>query len=294
MTKITKEKYIGDNLDASPIEILEETIETDNDDRIFELEKHLHEQYAINNNSNSDILISLISALLISFTGYGYVLYQYCIGECDNVRLINLAAIMVMSVMVLLNCISVNLGSGQRMEQFITIAIRKKAYGSNTDKYKEIFPDGYHPFNKDFCSFVQGIYNTWSIATQLAILGIGSSHLIILDCNIVCPVIISVAICIGICIVYRCCKYKKYKEREKACIEKFKHFLHDITDDRKYFSFCNVVCSIVVATFTMLSVWIICTFCMCKNSGDDDRAKQEKCLNIKVEESSQIKVQIID
>ena len=79
MRKITKEKYIGDNLDASPIEILEETIETDNDDRIFELEKHLHEQYAINNNSNSDILISLISALLISFTGYGYVLYQYCI-----------------------------------------------------------------------------------------------------------------------------------------------------------------------------------------------------------------------
>lgn len=293
MIEITKRKYYGDSTNTPIAETIKESFPDRRDDRIFELEKQLHEQYAINNNSNSDILISLISALLISFTGYGYVLYQYCIGECDNVRLINLAAIMVMSVMVLLNCISVNLGSGQRMEQFITIAIRKKHYGEY-EKYNEIFPDGYHPFNKSYCSFVQGIYNVWSKVTMLAILGVGSCHLIILGCKIVCPIIISVIICIGLCIIYRCYKYKKYKDREKTCIEKFKHFLHDITDDRKYFSFCNVVCSIVVATFTLLSVWIICTVCICDNSGEEDKSEHEKCLNIKIEESDPIKVQIID
>ena len=110
---------------------MKETIVGNNDDRIFELEKQLHEQYAVNNNSNAGILISLISALLISFTGYGYVLYQYRTGECFDFVIVNLAAIIVMAVMAILCCISINLGAGQRMEQFITIAIRKKHYGES-------------------------------------------------------------------------------------------------------------------------------------------------------------------
>ena len=266
---------------------------TTNEDRTFELEKHLHEQYAVNNNSNANILISLIGALLISFTGYGYVLYQYCIGECDNIRLINLAAIAVVAVMVLLYCICIHLGAGQRMEQFITIAIRKKHY-SKSDVYNVIFPDGYHPFNKSFCTFVQGLYNMWSKVTILAILGVMSCHLFMKITNRPCFVIITGVAGVIFCIIYRYCKYKKYKDREQSLIGQYTHFLCDISDDRKYFSYCNVVCWIIVKMFIVLSLWFVITTCICDKNWNDDKSKRGNTLNIKIENSDPIKVQIID
>lgn len=259
---------------------------------MFELEKQLHEQYAINNNSNAGILISLISALLISFTGYGYVLYQHCIGECNNIAIVNLAAIAVLAVMVLLYCLSVHLGAGQRMEQFITIAIRKKHYGKS-NVYKEIFPDGYHPFNKNFCSFVQGIYNMWSKVTLLVILGVMNCHLCLKITDRPCSVVIAGVVGVIFCIIYRYCKYKKYKDREQSLIGQYTHFLHDISDDRKYFSYCNVVCWIVVTLFFTLSLWFVITTCICNKIGDN-KPEQENILNIKIENSEPVKVQIID
>ena len=71
MDKITKRKYYNE---GDSVETVVETITDDNSDRIFELEKQLHEQYAVNNNSNSGTLISLLSTLLVAITGYGYVL----------------------------------------------------------------------------------------------------------------------------------------------------------------------------------------------------------------------------
>ena len=54
-----------------------------------ELELQLHEQYAINNNANVSSFIAMIGALIIAFTGYGYVLYQYLMGECACCNLKN-------------------------------------------------------------------------------------------------------------------------------------------------------------------------------------------------------------
>lgn len=67
--------------------------------------------------------MSLVGSLLMSITGYSYVLYQYCIGVHNNVWIVHVAAIVAMAVMALLYYLCIALGAGQRMEQFITIGI---------------------------------------------------------------------------------------------------------------------------------------------------------------------------
>ena len=230
MSKIIKKKYYGDSTNTSIAETIEETIPDNSDERIFELEKQLHEQYAVNNNSNAGTLILLISALLISFTGYGYVMYQYRIGECTDIAIVNLAAIVVMAVMMLLYCISVHLGAGQRMEQFITFAIRLKHYGltksrvkedleyaQRIERYEEIYPEDYHPFNKGMNNFVQGIYGLLSKAFIIALYAIVFSLCVIAKEDIVyCPIFLCYVLLLhSLLIKYKFEKYIKYKEREK-------------------------------------------------------------------------------
>jgi hypothetical protein len=52
--------------------------------KIFELERQLHEQYAINNNSNLSSIIALMTALLAIFGVYGYVFIHTNIKFADN------------------------------------------------------------------------------------------------------------------------------------------------------------------------------------------------------------------
>ena len=93
MSKIIKKKYYGDSTNTPIAETIEEIIPDNSDERIFELEKQLHEQYAVNNNSNAGILISLISALFVAFSGYGYVLYQYSLCTCCKTPILYLSAL---------------------------------------------------------------------------------------------------------------------------------------------------------------------------------------------------------
>lgn len=46
---------------------------TDNEEMQQELEKQLHEQYAINNNANLGSIIVLLTALIAVFGAYGYI-----------------------------------------------------------------------------------------------------------------------------------------------------------------------------------------------------------------------------
>ena len=46
---------------------------TDNEEMQQELEKQLHEQYAINNNANLGNIIVLLTALIAVFGAYGYI-----------------------------------------------------------------------------------------------------------------------------------------------------------------------------------------------------------------------------
>lgn len=230
MSKIIKKKYYGDSTNTPIAETIEETILDNSDERIFELEKQLHEQYAVNNNSNAGILISLISALFVAFSGYGYVLYQYSLCACCKTTILYLSALAASMVMSLLYCICIHLGAGQRMEQFITFAIRVKHYGltksqdkedleyeQRINRYEEIYPEDYHPFNKGMNNFVQGIYGLLSKAFIIALYAIVFSLCVIAKEDIVyCPIFLCYVLLLHLLLIkYKFDKYIKYKEREK-------------------------------------------------------------------------------
>ena len=230
MTTITKNKQYKGRPDGSFEETINETIIDNNDGRVFELEKQLHEQYAVNNNSNAGTLASLMSALFIAISGYGYVLYQYSLCSSYKISILYIAAFCASVIMALLYCICIHLGAGQRMEQFITFAIRIKHYGlkksENIDKeglewmqsvkrYEDIYPKDYHPFNKRFDNFVQGIYGLLSRAFIVAIYTIGLSLCIIKEGIIYIPIFLCYVLLLhSLLVVYKLRKYIKYKNRE--------------------------------------------------------------------------------
>ena len=249
MDKITKRKYYNEGDSA---ETVVETIIGDNSDRIFELEKQLHEQYAINNNSNAGFVISLISTLLIAVTGYGYVLYQHIVGECDNKSLVSLSVLLACAVMTLLHCVCIQMGSGQRMEQFITFNIRTKYYKGKETEYNSIFPNDYVPFGKTFCVFVQGVYNLLSVFTLLAGICIVISYCCV--CKIICCVIVLIeGVLIISCVVYKCYKYYKYTERENTEYYARLDFLRKIgyTKEKTNFGCKQIRCGIFIVVLVL-------------------------------------------
>jgi Ca2+/H+ antiporter len=119
------------------------------------LEKQLHEQYTINNNSKTSSMIAILTAVMIAFTAYGYALYNPC--PTSRIDMLLCASNAVIGVIVLLYVIAVYLGTDQRKEQFISFAIRVKYYKDCKSNYNSIYPKTYNPFNKTFCHFVQGL-----------------------------------------------------------------------------------------------------------------------------------------
>ena len=149
-----------------------------------EMELQLHQQYAENNNANLGSIVTLIVALLAVFAGYGYVylhstlefscefkeMYDGTHFTLDAVLLTATAAYVVLGIMYY---ICVSQGMKQRMEQFVTFAIRAKYYARNvsdkpidrkkvsglsigtefpeslmSDSYLRVFPPEYHPFKE--------------------------------------------------------------------------------------------------------------------------------------------------
>ncbi len=289
MSKITKKTYYEEVVDDSSDEIPIKSVEN-NSNSIFELEKHLHEQYAINNNSKAGILTSLIGSLLVILTGYGFVLYQYRIDECNDVSIVTLVAVVAQVVMALLYCICVSLGAGQRKDQFITFAIRKK-YHVIRSKYDEIFPDGYHPFNKTFCSFVQGVYNIWTKATIIVIWGIVLCQFLFVEPKGL--VLIGGFMCTLVCVLYRCTYFNKYKETERLYIDRCKSFLPQIKDDRKCYCKCKCFCIafiLLLVTSFIMSISIH----MCKKHCKTDKIEQVDSLTIKLDNVNPILIKIVE
>lgn len=137
-----------------------------------EMELQLHEQYAQNNNANLGSIITLIVTLLAVFYGYGYVylhstlefsegfvkMYEDGYYTLDALVLTTMAVYVVLGI---IYYICYYQGLHQRLEPFITFAIRAKYYRKNKsnfldndgfpealmdDSYNEVFPCGYHPF----------------------------------------------------------------------------------------------------------------------------------------------------
>ena len=177
-----------------------------------ELELQLHEQYAINNNANVSSFIAMIGALIIAFTGYGYVLYQYLMGDvccckmADAETMVHIATFAVLVVIFILYMVAVQIGASQRSDQFVIHNIRRRAY--NPTQYDTIFPKGYTPFGKSFCTFVQGIYNTlsWIFLVVYIIIAVASSYMINVYWWLVILYLIGFVIMLG----WRICKFRKY------------------------------------------------------------------------------------
>jgi len=186
------------------------------------LENQLHEQYAINNNSNATTLIAILSALAIGFAGYGYVVCNYYPYTCEEQSLMmKLASIMVIELLVLLYVLTINFGTAQRQEQFITFSIRAKRYADSKDDYNEIFPENYHPFNKTYCNFVQGIYNTLSGVMMIGVVMVAITSLSICAPLQDCVLFNSCwSVSLAYMFLHRVRKYCSYQSREKKYREK--------------------------------------------------------------------------
>lgn len=126
-----------------------------------EMELQLHEQYAINNNSNLGSVVSILVAMLAVFYGYGYIFLHSSIYFSEGLKnlycnskdiyaldALVFAAIAVLIVTGILRHICLVKGYGQRFEQFIIFALRCKHYnyGNKNQKNPKIFPSNYHPF----------------------------------------------------------------------------------------------------------------------------------------------------
>lgn len=139
-------------------------------EQIFELEKHLHEGYVVNNNAKAGFLASLIAAIVGAIGVYGYVFAHtvpwfstigepYYISEhMFTMDVLVMAMLACQFVLVVLYSISCSLGVTQRLEQFITFAIRCKVYENKSQTYKDIFPEKYCPFWKKGDDIIIGVF----------------------------------------------------------------------------------------------------------------------------------------
>ena len=274
MSEITKKKYYGDHTKDSPAETIVEYTPND-DDRIFELEKQLHEQYAINNNSNSAALISLMGALLVVMTGYGYVLYQYHLCPCRGVKMVYVTACIASLVMALLYCVCIHLGAGQRMEQFITFAIRAKYYGinenderkqkTNIEIFNGTYPPDYNPFDKSINNFVQGLYNILSCVFAVAMYAIALILTIIVQNNLYNTTLFVLFTLSLHCLSYsyKIKRFVKYKKRESHYMKIFEYT--KILREEKHTSIYEVQMGpkwliVMILTILVLSILALVAF----------------------------------
>lgn len=137
-------------------------------DKAFELEKHLHEQYAINDNAKSANFISFLVSILVIFYSYGIV-YIHTLSCSSYVTLIGVnleesvckdilcCLTAAMSLLLLfLSILVIVLGYSSRRDHVVIENIRKKEFES---KYKNYFPeDVFSSSNKKWYNFLPDYY----------------------------------------------------------------------------------------------------------------------------------------
>ncbi|MGD9494216.1 MAG: hypothetical protein AB7V36_12780 [Bacteroidales bacterium] len=137
--------------------------------KIFELNRQLHEQYAINNNSNLGSIIALMTAMLGVLGVFGYIFIysginfapdwgSFYVNGKYSLDVLLFSSIAADLVLLIIFYLSAYIGTNQRLEQFITFAIRIKYYKKKEEEYHKIFPRNYSPFNKTKINFIQGLY----------------------------------------------------------------------------------------------------------------------------------------
>ena len=117
--------------------------------KAWELEKQLHEQYAINNNAHTSSFISFVVALLALFGALGYVYaftppYKYLHHDIFSIDVFFLLSIVVSAILLFLACICSHLGCSQRRDNIVITRIREKCgfdttYNNPSEKKRKNF-----------------------------------------------------------------------------------------------------------------------------------------------------------
>lgn len=163
---------------------------SNSEDKQFELESQLHEQYTINNNANVGSFVTFLVALLALFGFFGYVFVYSSNDFSLNGKLIKdgimtldvflLFSIIVIGMLFFLSLVSLQLGYSSRSNQIIIDRIRNRYF----DKNKQIiFGKSYNPKSKTWNSFVQDYFNLfyWLFFSGQILTIIFSSYKIIQD-----------------------------------------------------------------------------------------------------------------
>lgn len=178
------------------------------------IESQLHEQFSINNNAKTTSFIAFLTALIAAFAGYGYVFYN-----CKTTNLLNGDEVLFYTtfamhvVLCILHAVAMELGLGQRTNQFVIDNIRHKAYPNGLN---EIFPNKYQPDGKEFCDFIPGVYDVLTKSFFVVSLLLCFVSIFLIEKCCTCLFVISpIFMCINRCLLYR--KYKNKENDNKRC-----------------------------------------------------------------------------
>ena len=206
----------------------------------FELEKQLHEQYAINNNAKVSSFISFIVALFALFGFYGYMYANTTIDFSKNGEFVVdtnqytldvffLMSFVVCGILFFLTLLSLQLGYSQRRDQIIIHRIREFTYKNADHSMAEIFGDQYKPHGKSRSEFIVGYFNLFYwlflygqgfvFITSIIKIGLNIYKPMNTECScwgLLVFIFLLLEIIFIIASLYkRCCDYLKYKDNFK-------------------------------------------------------------------------------
>lgn len=125
---------------------------------------HIHEQYAVNQNSSLNSLITLFATLLIVVGAFGCVYVEYLddwsVWESLNLTVTTIACNMVIAIMILY--INLYQGFHLRKEQFTVYKIRRyfQLYKCKIEGNVEVID--WTPYDKNLFDFCQGPYDVFT------------------------------------------------------------------------------------------------------------------------------------
>ena len=101
----------------------------------YELYKQLHEQFAINDNNKTQIVISFLAAIFAVFTGYGVCLYG------NKQEILIYVTIAAQALLLLLSILCLYFGYSTRRDNFVIYNIRCKFHLSEELPYSDPYSD---------------------------------------------------------------------------------------------------------------------------------------------------------
>lgn len=206
-----------------------------NNENDKEIQKKIHEQYAVNSNETRDALITVIVALFGVIGMYGYMFahttlcaakdfgqlcfIENCTTTIYTIEVLIMEATVSYVVIFIMQYLSIHEGFTRRMDQFAAHAIRVNLGFSH-----ELLPRSFNPHGCSFHDFIPGIYKKFLlILSMIALMILGLTLLKVAYVTVWTDVTkITFAIFLTVILVtyfekyyYLTKKYKRYRELER-------------------------------------------------------------------------------